>query len=76
MWLCWVDDNPIVGLFQVIKDEGEALAKEIKIEDVGKLKEFIGCKIKIVKLEQSAQFTQLVIIRSFLDEFSAGKRGK
>ena len=30
-----------------MKYEDEKLAKEIKIDDVGKLKEFVGCKIEI-----------------------------
>ena len=28
IWLSWVDDNLIVGLPQVVKDEGEKFAKE------------------------------------------------
>ena len=38
IWLSWVDDNLILGLPQVVKDEGNKLAKEIKIEDVGEQK--------------------------------------
>ena len=57
-----------------MKDEGKKLAKEIEIEDVGELKEFVGCKIEINKLERSAKFTQSVMIQSFLDKFGAGKK--
>ena len=56
-WLNWVDDNLIVGLLQVMQNEGKKLAKEIEIDNVGKQKEIVGCKIKINKLEQSAKFT-------------------
>ena len=49
-------------------------AKEVKIEDVGELKEFIESKIKIDKLEQSAKYTQPVVIQSFLNELGAGKK--
>ena len=45
---------------------------EIEIEDVGKLKEFVGCKVEIDKLKRSGKFIQSVMIQSFLDEFSAG----
>ena len=34
-----------------MKDEGKKLTKENKMEDVGELKEFVGCKIKINKSE-------------------------
>ena len=74
IWLSWIDDNLIVEPSQVMKDEGKKLGKEIKIEDVGKLKEFVGSKIKIDKLDQSTKFTQSLMIQSFLDEFSAGKK--
>ena len=50
--LSWVDDNLIVGLLQVVEDEGKKLAKEIESEDVGKLKEFVVCKINIDKSER------------------------
>ena len=43
IWLRWVDDNPIVRPPKVVKNEG----KEIKIEDVCKLKECIECNIEI-----------------------------
>ena len=35
-----------------MKDEGKKLAKQIKIEDVGEPKEFVGCKININKMEK------------------------
>ena len=74
LWLSWVDNNLILGLPHIVKDEGKKLAKEIKIDNVGELNEFLGCKIKIDKLEQSVKFTQPVMIQSFLNEFGAGKK--
>ena len=74
IWLTWVDDNLIVEPLYVMKDEGKKLAKEIKIEYVGKLKEFVGFTVEIDKLERSTKFTQPVMIQSFLDEFGAGEK--
>ena len=48
-----------------MKDDGNKLAKEMDIEDVSKVKEFVGYKIKIDKSEQSTKFNQPVIIQSF-----------
>ena len=48
--------------------------KEIKVEGVGEVKEFIGCKTEIDKLESSAKFTQPVMIQLFLDKCSAGQK--
>ena len=50
------------------------LAKEIEIEEVGELKEFVGCKDEIDQSERQAKFTPPVLIQSFLDDFSAGKK--
>ena len=50
------------------------MAKGMEIEDVCKLTVLVGCKIEIKKLEQSAIFTQPIMIQSFLDEFGAGKQ--
>ena len=47
---------------------------DIEIEDTGKLKEFVGCKIKIYIFELSAKFTKPVMINSLLNEFGAGKK--
>ena len=74
IWLSWVDDNRIVEPRQNMKDEGKKLSKEIEIEDVGKLKEFVGCKVEIDNSKQSAKFTKPAMIQSFLDEFGAGKK--
>ena len=46
IWLCCIDDNLIVGPFHVIKLKAK-IRKKIKIDDVGKLKEFIEYKIEI-----------------------------
>ena len=61
----------IVGPLHVVKVEGEKLAKEIKVEDVGELKEFVGCTIEINKSERSAKFIQPVMIQLFWVQFGA-----
>jgi hypothetical protein len=38
-------------------------------EDIGELKEYVGCKIDQNKKDESLKITQPVIIRSFQDEF-------
>ena len=63
-----MDDYLVVGPSHVMKDEGKIIAKEIKIEDVGELKEFIGCKIEIDKLEQSAKVAQHVMIQNLVQK--------
>ena len=46
VWSSWVDDNQIIGLLQGLKVEGEQLAKQFKIEVVGKLNvSLLGAKL-------------------------------
>ena len=42
IWLSCIDDNLTIGPSHAMKDEGKKLAKEIEIEDIGELKEFVG----------------------------------
>ena len=49
-----------------MKDKGKKSAKEINIEDVG--------KVEIDKLKRSSKFTQPVVMQSFLDDFHAGQK--
>ena len=59
IWLSWVDDNLIVSLWHVMKNEDKKLAKEIEIEAIGELKEFVGFKIEIDKSEGSENLPNL-----------------
>ena len=43
-------------------------------EDVGELKEYVGCKIDINNYNQSLKITQPVLIQSFEDEFPLPNR--
>ena len=71
IWLSW-DDNLIVRPPQVMKDECKKLAKEIKIEDFGKVKE----RLILSKWSNEQNLPRPLMIHSFLDEFGAGKRSK
>ena len=74
IWLSWVEENLIAGLLHIMTVEGEKSAKEVEVEDVAKLKAFVGCKVEIDKSERSAEFTQPVMIQLFLDEFGVEKK--
>jgi hypothetical protein len=69
LWLSWVDDCLIGG-----KDEGVKIAKGqmmdlFDCDDVGELKEYVGCKIDYDRKVGSMKLTQPVMIQSFNDEF-------
>ena len=60
IWQIWLDDNLIVVLPHVVKDKGKKLTKEIEIEDVSKLIEFVGCKIKLMHWKNQQNLPKLL----------------
>ena len=67
IWLSWIDDCMIWGNKQIIYKEKEQFMERFDCDDVGELKEYVGCKIE--RTENSIRFTQPVLIQSFSDEF-------
>jgi hypothetical protein len=69
LWLSWVDDCLVGG-----KDEGVKKAKAhmmdlFDCDDVGELKEYVGCKVDYDRNAGTMKLTQPVMIQSFQDEF-------
>ena len=69
VWLSWVDDCCILGQQDVVLTNKEKLKRLFECDDVGELKEYVGCKIDWDKENRTIKFTQPVQIRSFTDEF-------
>jgi len=69
IWLMWVDDCLIIGnKADVLKSKAEMKAL-FECDDVGELKEYVGCRIDHDKENRSIKFTQPVLLQSFEDEF-------
>jgi hypothetical protein len=69
IWISWVDDCLTVG-----KDEGVYNAKASMMnlfdcDDVGELKEYVGCKVDYDRANGTMKLTQPVMVQSFVDEF-------
>ena len=69
IWLSWVDDLLNLGKEADVNRSCEELKKHFDCDDLGKLEEYVGCKIDYNKAEGSLKFTQPVILQSFNDEF-------
>ena len=73
MWLSHVDDCCIAG-----KKEGASQAKDemqthFECDDIGELKECVGCKINHKPHRGHLRATQPVLLQSFEDEFNLPK---
>jgi hypothetical protein len=64
-----VDNNLIVGCDNNVKLAKRLLQDELDCEDIGQLKEYLGCKIDYDHTKGRMQITQPVLLQSFIDEF-------
>ena len=69
IWASWVDDNVCIANKFAIHEEKEKLKEHFNCEDIGEVKEYVGCKVDIDYNKRSVKFTQPVTIQSFIDEF-------
>jgi hypothetical protein len=69
IWILWVDDCLIIGHKEEVGKYKNLMQQYFECEDIGELKEYVGCKINWNKKDKSLKISQPVIIRSFQDEF-------
>jgi hypothetical protein len=72
LWILWVDDCLIAGSESVVKKEREKMKQLFDCDDVGKLQEYVGCKIVHDRAKQSVKMTQPVLLKSLTDKFVLG----
>ena len=57
IWLSWVDDCLICGKPEGVKQAKEAMMRRFDCDEVGELKEYVGCKIEYNKDERWIKLT-------------------
>jgi len=65
-----------MGTCTMADHEKELLKKHFKCDDVGMLKDYIGCKVDISREERSLKLTEPVLVQSLTDEFEDIAQGK
>jgi hypothetical protein len=71
--ISWINDNMIVGPFDLVMKLKKDLIKQFECDDCGELTEYIVNKIKCVG-EDAIRLVQTVLTQSYEDEFELGKR--
>eukprot|EP00957_Ditylum_brightwellii_P156265 11893730-Ditylum_brightwellii.AAC.1 len=75
IWLSWIDDCMVWRPKEIMKEDFDKSNKYSDCDDVGEVKEYVGCKIQKEDGGKSFKFTQPVLMKSFADEFDLpGKR--
>ena len=69
VWVSWIDDLLAIGPREDVLKNKEELKSRFECEDIGELKEYIGCKIDINRNERTMKITQPVLLQSYEDEF-------
>ena len=65
--ISWVDDLMVCGKQEACMEFKEEIKKKFEIDDIGEMKEYVGCKID--RTEDQMKMTQPVLIQSLEDEF-------
>jgi Reverse transcriptase (RNA-dependent DNA polymerase) len=69
IWLSWVDDCLVCGTSDGVRVAKRQMQARFDCDEVGELKEYIGCKIDRNWKERWTKLTQPVLMQSFVDEF-------
>ena len=74
VWLSWIDDCMCWGPKNVVQKENQDFMDCFDCNDVGEVKEYVGCKIK--QVNGYLKFTQPVMLQSFEDKFKTTEEAK
>ena len=69
IWMLWVDDCLIIGPDGLVTKAKEEMKSLFDCDDVGEMKEYVGCKMDRNPEDNSMRITQPVLIQSLEDEF-------
>ena len=76
LWLSWIDDCLCVGHpVEGAKARAEILNK-FECDDIGEVKEYLGCKIDRNWKDKQVRLTQPVLLQSYEDEFELPPTGR
>jgi hypothetical protein len=69
IWISWVEDCLIMGHKSEVSKYHAVMSSYFDRDNIGNLKEYVGCKIDKQERGNRLLKTQPVIVRSFIDEF-------
>ena len=76
IWLSWIDDYLCVGPTVEVRKAREEMLSLFECDDVGEVKEYLGCKVERNQEKGEVRLTQPVILQSFEDEFDLPQGNK
>jgi hypothetical protein len=76
IWILWVDDCLLMVHKNKVSKYNAVMNSYFDCDNIGDLKEYVGCKIDKQERGNRLLITQLVIVRSFIDEFGIQEEKK
>jgi hypothetical protein len=76
IWITWVDDCLIAGARERVTEAKQQMMELFDCEEIGEMKEYVGCRVEHNREERYIKLTQPVMIQSFKDEFELEIGGK
>ena len=76
IWITWVDDCLIAGKKDQVTKAKEKMMTLFECDEIGEMKEYVGCKVEHNREERYIRLTQPVMIQSFQDKFDLGNGEK
>ena len=76
VWISWVDDCLIAGPKELTIEARDKMMTLFDCDQLGEMKEYVGCKIERNWIDRWVKLTQPVMIQSFRDEFELDDHGK
>ena len=76
LWLSWIDDCLCVGSEKNVNDSKNEMSRRFDCDDVGEVKEYLGCKVDVEINNSALKLTQPVLLQSFKDEFDLPNSGR
>ena len=63
LWLSWIDDCLCVGSKENVVKSRDEMLRRFDCDDVGEVKEYLGCKVDIDEENRALRLTQPVILQ-------------
>ena len=70
IWASWVDDLLSCGHNHDVHEGRKAIKQYFDLDEIGELKEYVGCKVEYDREDGWMKLTQPVLLQSFDDEFN------
>ena len=75
IWITWVGGCLIAGAKDEVMKAKDKMMSLFDCDDVGEMKEYVGCKVEHNRSKGEMKVTQPVMVRSFEDEFGVKLEG-